>query len=396
MIKFIKNFFIKYTFLKKILNFFSTIIESNKNHGFVKFITRTLSPTIDFFKYISKYLLNPIINFFKTRISKPIAVKVFSYAVLVGLIFFTAFIPSLYKVTNNVKNVNENNLIREFGNNDPTIDQILKRSLFKDESRKLSIDYQQVLNLMNLFEKSGYNLDRVRDGGPVSNFFLAKFPEGITELDNLEQRKRIFIQILLPVVLSENEKIRTNRRKLTSIMNLKSYDKESLWLKEQFDKYKVKDNNYKELLKRMDVIPPSLALAQAAYESAWGTSRFAIEGNALFGQWTWKENTGIVPERRPENEKYEVSKFNLIRSAVTAYKNNLNSHPFYEDFRRERAKVRMLNPFGSISGYRLVDHLGRYSIRGQDYVVSIKKVIEQNSLYDFDKSILTPKRSSSI
>ncbi|MFM7980173.1 MAG: glucosaminidase domain-containing protein, partial [Candidatus Fonsibacter sp.] len=114
----------------------------------------------------------------------------------------------------------------------------------------------------------------------------------------------------MPVILSENEKIRTDRRKLTSIMNLKSYDKESLWLKEQFDRYKVKDNNYKELLKRMDVIPPSLALAQAAYESAWGTSRFAVEGNALFGQWTWKENTGIVPERRPENEKYEVSKFN--------------------------------------------------------------------------------------
>jgi len=396
MINFIKKFFIQYVLLKKINNFFSIIIESTKNHGFVKFILRTLLPTVNFFRYILKYLLNPIMNFLKTKISKTIAKKVFSYAILIGLILFTAFIPSLYKATDNVKNVNQDNLMREFGSNDPTIDQILKRSFFKEETRKLSIDYQQVLNLMNLFEKSGYNLDRVRDGGPVSNFFLAKFPEGITELDNLEQRKRIFIQILLPVILSENEKISTNRRKLASIINLKSYDKESLWLKEQFDRYKVKNNNYKELLKRMDVVPPSLALAQAAYESAWGTSRFALEGNALFGQWTWKENTGIVPERRAENEKYEVSKFNHIRSAVTAYKNNLNSHPFYDDFRKERAKVRMLNPFGSISGFRLVDHLGRYSIRGNDYVIGLKKIIEQNSLHDFDKSILTPKKSSSI
>ncbi|NCU73218.1 MAG: hypothetical protein EBW92_02905 [Candidatus Fonsibacter ubiquis] len=136
----------------------------------------------------------------------------------------------------------------------------------------------------------------------------------------------------------------------------------------------------------MDIIPPSLAIAQAAYESGWGTSRFAIEGNALFGQWSWKENNGMIPEDRGEDEKHEISKFNQIRYAVSAYKNNLNTHPFYEEFRKERARQRAGRLSGSISGMKLIEHVHKYSIRGNDYVLGLKKIIEQNALQDFDKA----------
>jgi Bax protein len=247
-----------------------------------------------------------------------------------------------------------------------------------------------------LFEKRGYNLEKVREGEPVANFFLAKFPQGISELDSIEQRKRIFIQILLPIILSENEKIFTDRRKLVTIINRKSFKKDADWLNEKFQQYKVKNNNPKELLLKMDIIPPSLAIAQAAYESGWGTSRFAIEGNALFGQWSWRENNGMIPEYRGEDEKHEISKFNQIRYAVIAYENNLNTHPFYEEFRKERARQRAGRLSGSISGMKLIEHVHKYSTRGNDYVLGLKKIIEQNALQDFDKANLLVKKSGSI
>jgi Bax protein len=200
----------------------------------------------------------------------------------------------------------------------------------------------------------------------------------------------------LPIVLSENEKIIADRRKLTAIMNRKSFKQDADWLNDKFQQYKVKNNSVKELLVKMDIIPPSLAIAQAAYESGWGTSRFAIEGNALFGQWGWKENRGMVPENRGEDERHEVSKFNQIRYAVSAYKNNLNTHPFYAEFRTERAKQRSGRLSGSISGIKLIKHVHKYSIKGDDYVLGLKKIIEQNSLQDFDKANLLIKRSGSI
>jgi Bax protein len=179
-------------------------------------------------------------------------------------------------------------------------------------------------------------------------------------------------------------------------MNRKSFAKDSAWLNEKFQQYKVKDNNVRELLVRMDIIPPSIAIAQAAYESGWGTSRFAIEGNALFGQWGWKENKGMVPENRTEDEKHEVSKFNQIRYAVSAYKNNLNTHVFYEEFRKERAHQRKGRLTGSVSGLKLINYLSKYSIKGNDYVLNLKKIIEQNSLQDFDRANLLIKKSGSI
>ena len=376
---------------QKLINFFEKIREEIFNNGFSRYIIDTFAPTFRFFSFILKNI-NKIYFFLIKKLNLK---KIFPYTVIVALIIFTAFVPEMFKSTADKKKI-INSQTEEYTTNDPSIDQILKKSFLTNDSKKLSLDFQQVLGIINLFEKSGYNLEKVRDGEPVANFFLAKFPEGISELDNIEQRKRIFIQILLPIVLSENEKIIEDRRKLTAIMNRKSFKKDADWLNEKFQQYKVKNNSVKELLVKMDIIPPSLAIAQAAYESGWGTSRFATEGNALFGQWGWKENKGMVPENRGEDEKHEISKFNKIRYAVSAYKNNLNTHPFYEEFRIERAKQRSGRLSGSISGIKLIKHVHKYSIKGDDYVLGLKKIIEQNSLQDFDKANLLVKRSGSI
>ena len=381
----------KILFNQKLIDFFEKIKEEILNNGFSRYIIDTIAPTLRFFSFILKNI-NKIYFFLINKFNLK---KIFPYTVIGALIIFTAFVPEIFKSTADKKKI-INSKTEEYTTNDPSIDQMLKKSFLSNDSKKLSLDFQQVVSIINLFEKSGYNLEKVREGEPVANFFLAKFPEGISELDNIEQRKRIFIQILLPIVLSENEKIIADRRILTTIMNRKSFKKDADWLNEKFQQYKVKNNSVKELLFKMDIIPPSLAIAQAAYESGWGTSRFAIEGNALFGQWGWKENKGMVPENRAEDEKHEVSKFNQIRYAVSAYKNNLNTHPFYEEFRIERAKQRSGRLSGSISGIKLIKHVHKYSIKGDDYVLGLKKIIEQNSLQDFDKANLLIKRSGSI
>jgi Bax protein len=386
----LKNF--KKVFLnKKLISFFMKIKQAILNNGFSRYIVETILPTFRFLSFILKNI-NKIYLFLIKKINLK---KLAPYSVVIILIIFTAFVPEFL----NSSGINKkmiSNRTDDYSTNDPSIDQILKKSFLTNDSKKLGLDFQQVISIINLFEKSGYNLEKVREGEPVANFFLARFPEGISELENIEQRKKIFIQILLPIILSENEKIIEDRRKLTIIMNRKSFTKDAAWLNEKFLQYKVKDNNVKELLIRMDIIPPSIAIAQAAYESGWGTSRFAIEGNALFGQWGWKENKGMVPENRTEDERHEVSKFNQIRYAVSAYKNNLNTHVFYEEFRKERAHQRKGRLTGSISGLKLINYLSKYSIKGNDYVLGLKKIIEQNSLQDFDRANLLIKKSNSI
>lgn len=376
---------------KKIINFYKKIKEAILENGVSRYIIETIAPTFKFLSFILKNL-NKIYFFMIEKINLK---KLLPYTIIVSLVIFTAFVPEIFKSSAGKKKI-INSQTDMYSTNDPSIDQMLKKSFLTNDSKKLGLDFQQVISIINLFEKSGYNLEKVREGEPVANFFLAKFPQGISELDSIEQRKRIFIQILLPIVLSENEKIITDRKKLVTIINRKSFKKDADWLNEKFQQYKVKNNNPKELLLKMDIIPPSLAIAQAAYESGWGTSRFAIEGNALFGQWSWKESNGMIPEDRGEDEKHEISKFNQIRYAVSAYKNNLNTHPFYEEFRKERARQRAGRLSGSISGMKLIEHVNKYSIRGNDYVLGLKKIIEQNALQDFDKANLLVKKSGSI
>ena len=195
------------------------------------------------------------------------------------------------------------------------------------------------------------------------------------------------------MIVAENERILADREKLNVVSKKKfTTDLEKQWLRQKLLEYKVKKGDLKELLIRMDIIPTSIALAQAAKESGWGTSRFALEGNAMFGQWTWGKQ-GIAPLDREKNKGHKILKFPILRSSVQAYKNNLNTHNGYREFREKRAELRKLNK--KISGLELVKYLHNYAATGSEYTKILKKIIDQNELTDFDGAILMNSNQAS-
>ena len=165
---------------------------------------------------------------------------------------------------------------------------------------------------------------------------------------------------------------------------------ERVWLKRRFREYKIEDQDLAELKTRMDTIPVSIALAQAANESGWGTSRFALEGNALFGQWTWG-SAGIEPAKQDEDKSHKVLQFQILKASVRAYKNNLNTHNGYKEFRETRAKLRQKG--ARITGLDLTKYLKNYAAIGEKYTKIIEDIIKQNSLTDFDKANLLPTKA---
>ena len=158
-------------------------------------------------------------------------------------------------------------------------------------------------------------------------------------------------------------------------------DKEKQWLRQKFLEYKVKRGNVEELKNRMDVIPVSIALAQAAKESGWGTSRFALEGNAIFGQWTWT-GQGIEPLLKDKSKSHKILRFPILRASVKSYKNNLNTHRSYKDFRSKRRDLREKNK--KISGLKLTKTLDNYAQTGNEYTKILEEIIIQNRLMDFE------------
>jgi Bax protein len=249
--------------------------------------------------------------------------------------------------------------------------------------------------IISLFEEENYNLKDIRQGKAVDPVFLSKLPTGIANIDNIGDRKKLFIKVILPLVIYENNKILEDRNYLNQISSEKSLrEQETVWLDKKLKEYKVKAGDIEELKKRMDVIPPSLAIAQAAYETGWGTSRFAMEGNSLYGARTWKKGKGIVPNDRGEEQKFEVLSFKIIRASISSYKKNLNTHQSYNEFRKARAIQRKEK--NRVFGLELSQYLNKYSEIGDVYVQRLKKIIEQNSLTDFDESVLSQKKKPNI
>ena len=162
---------------------------------------------------------------------------------------------------------------------------------------------------------------------------------------------------------------------------------ERVWLKRRFKEYKIDDGDLARLKMRMDIVPVSVALAQAANESGWGTSRFALEGNALFGQWTWSKK-GISPKDADSDSNHKILQFQILKASVRAYKNNLNTHNAYQEFREARAKLREENE--KINGLLLTKYLKNYAAIGEKYVAILEDIIKKNSLTDFDEANLLP------
>ncbi len=241
--------------------------------------------------------------------------------------------------------------------------------------------------VLSLFEDVEYDLKTVRYQKKVKPIYFTQFPKDLDEIKDTKLKKETFIKIVLPLVVAENEKILDDKIKLKRITSKKmTSDKEKSWLRLKLREYKVKNSDITELDKRMDIIPVSIALAQAAKESGWGTSRFALEGNAIFGQWTWT-GQGIEPLNKGKNENHKILRFPILRASVKAYKNNLNTHKGYSEFREKRYKIRKRNK--SIKGLELTDTLDRYAQTGKEYTDILEQIIKQNDLSDFETVQLT-------
>ena len=240
-----------------------------------------------------------------------------------------------------------------------------------------------------LFKDTNYNLERVRETKLVNiGNKIDHLPKEIKSIENSKKRKKLFIQIVLPLIVEENAKIRLDRKELFRILGKNiNTQKEKNWLKEKFKQYGLRDGDFYSLKVRMDEIPVSLALAQAAKETGWGTSRFAQEGNALFGQWTWN-GEGIRPAGVDKDAKHKVAKFAVLKASVRAYQRNLNTHSSYIEFRKERAIQRDNDE--KLDSLKLVNYLDKYAETGQKYIEVLKQIIKQNSLTDFDDVNVLP------
>ena len=243
--------------------------------------------------------------------------------------------------------------------------------------------------IKQLFKETNYNLDDVRKKGLVKPIKLSLLPGEMKKIESTKKKKNLFIQIVLPLIIEENNRIKLDRKKLFAILNRSNNtNAEKKWLNLKFKQYGVLKKDLSTLKVRMDEVPISLAIAQAAKETGWGTSRFAIEGNALFGQWTWSGD-GIKPAGiDADNAKHKVMKFKVLKASVRAYQRNLNTHGSYRKFRSARAEMR--DNKEELDSLILADYLDKYAATGKEYTVIIKKIIEQNSLKDFDKVKLLP------
>ena len=242
--------------------------------------------------------------------------------------------------------------------------------------------------LNQMFDNKDYKLVLVRKDKLVKPFEVGMLPAEMKKIESSKKRKDLFIKIVLPLILSENNRIKRDRKTLFKILNKNNNTElEKNWLNKKFKQYGVINRDLSTLKIRMDEIPVSLAIAQAAKETGWGTSRFAIEGNALFGQWTYS-GEGIKPAAADKDDKHKVMTFSVLKASVRAYQRNLNTHSSYKEFRKVRAIQRDNDePLNSID---LANYLGDYAQTGEEYIKILKKIINQNNLKDFDKAKILP------
>ena len=258
----------------------------------------------------------------------------FNYTFITGLILIVIFFlsPQIINVRNNlaiksleVKNDSKVNLEKVLsgkaieGEQDEELDNLqIFEDIFQYEDITTSTVRLSASTIKQLFKDTNYNLKDVRKNKLVKPINLDLLPEEIKMIENSSQRKNLFIQIVLPLILDENNQIKLDRKKLFIVLNKNNNSEaEKKWLNMKFKQYGVKNKDLSTLKIRMDEIPASLAIAQAAKETGWGTSRFALEGNALFGQWTFS-GEGIKPKSSDSDTTHKIMKFQILKASVRA------------------------------------------------------------------------------
>ena len=357
---------------------------------------------IKFLNFNHKKKTTEIVNLLDNKVSGPIFKTLISCLLIIGIFYsvplFKIFVKDqilreeyennsrkimVYKLNNTGNDDSkENDQEKVFNEKDLLSDILVLNDLENDAVRLDAITIKQ------LFDDTKYNLNDVRKNKLVKPIALTWLPNEIKNIENTQQRKNLFIQIVLPLILQENNNIKIDRIKLFSIINKSNNSElEKKWLRKKYKQYGVKIGDLSTLKIRMDEIPTSLALAQAAKETGWGTSRFALEGNALFGQWTWS-GEGLKPKESDKNEGHKVMRFNVLQASVRAYQRNLNTHKSYKEFRKARATLR--DQGKKLDSLILSVYLDKYAETGQKYVEILNQIINQNQLKDFDDVKLLP------
>lgn len=245
-------------------------------------------------------------------------------------------------------------------------------------------------DLIRLFERNQYT-PPFNPQNKIPKILVKSIPADIKQVKNIETKKSLFIRLMLPIIIEEQKRLRQQR----VITQLLLTDKQSFsrpeiitWFKQTTEEYKINpDLSFEEkkieLLKRLDELPLTLILAQAAIESAWGTSRFAIEGNSLFGQWTFNPNNGITPKSRSKGATHKVKMFDSLQGSVRSYLENINKNNAYKELRETRATMRKNNE--NLNANKLAEGLIRYSQKGTEYVRIVKKLLRTEAFEALEK-----------
>ncbi|MCH6256903.1 glucosaminidase domain-containing protein [Puniceicoccaceae bacterium K14] len=251
---------------------------------------------------------------------------------------------------------------------------------------------QLVVWLSGVFALSLVIIYFVFRSGPVVEEDPVVMPD-FSKIKDIQERKNAFFDFLLPFIEESNKhtlKVRREVKKLSA-----AYDKSGKLSEKTVERIRTLQATYKfdeedeideytfvDLLSRIDIIPASLALSQAALESGWGTSRFALEGNNLYGIWCYKPGCGMIPKRRPAGRSYEVQSFLSPKGCFDSYILNLNTNPHYGSLRAIRRAIRRNE--GQLVGVDLAEGLERYSEEGFLYIEKIQRIIRSNDLERFD------------
>ena len=263
------------------------------------------------------------------------------------------------------------------------------KEIVKNSSKYGTVDYiSQAREMIDIFKKYDFTIDSFIKDQSANLIIFSSLPKDFMDINSVSERKNLFINTLLPIAFIENLKILDDRKRILdwwSQSNGETYQREfwPSWLYNVSDKYDYKGSNIGELLMRVDIVPLSLALAQAAIESGWGTSRYLREGNALYGQYTFDKSLGLKPQDRDKGKDFYVRKFINLSDSTRSYLKNINTHNAYVKFRQERGTLRMNGD--TLTGLSLSRFLDNYSERRSAYVADIKTIIETNNFMKFDK-----------
>jgi Bax protein len=351
---------------------------------------------------IRKYLKKQALSISQKKNVKENNIGNISRAFLACLIIMSFFFisPIVIEFSKNTslassdfENNSKNNLKKLLEKNDGKLDNMVNKNflfediLIFDENPSDSIRLSAA-TIEELFKSTNYSLEDVRKNKLVKPISLTLLPSEIKKIENVKKRKDFFIKIILPLTIKENNNIKLDRIKLFSILNKNKNTRiEQAWLNLKFKQYGVVNKDLATLKIRMDEIPISMAIAQAAKETGWGTSRFAQEGNALFGQWTWS-GEGIKPADADNDSTHKVMKFKVLQASIRAYQRNLNTHSSYKNFRSARAELR--DEGKKLDSMVLSEYLDKYAETGKEYVRVLQQIIKQNNLTDFDDAKLLP------